>query len=88
VYGKKNKKYNSSVKHLPNTFREKNAEYKAKQKDNFDIRHKVGDSLVLPDNTEVLVTTGGTGAEPVHGTFTTGTGSPRTYIVEVPSGET
>ncbi len=63
------------------TFREKNAEFKARQKDNFDKRHKVQDSSVLLDDTEVWVTTGpGTESEPVRGTITTSTGSPSTQI--------
>ncbi len=51
--------------------------------------HKVRESSVLPDDTEVWVTTGPrTESEPVRGTITTSTGSPRSYTVEVPSGET
>ena len=70
-------------------FREKDAEFKVRQKYNFDKCHKVRESSVLPDDTEVWVTTGPrTESEPVRGTITTSTGSPRSYTVEVPSGET
>ena len=66
-------------------FRKQNAEYKAKQKANYDTRYRVRDSVAIPDDTEVWVTTG-TSSEPVCGTVRSVTGAPRSYHVEVPSG--
>ncbi len=46
-------------------------------------------NIKFETHTEVWVTTGpGTESEPVHGTITTSTGSPRSYTMEVSSGET
>ena len=52
-------------------FRKQNAEYKAKQKANYDTRYRVRDSVAIPDDMEVWVTTG-TSSEPVCGTVRSG----------------
>ena len=65
-------------------FRQKNAEYKGKQKANFDLHHHAREASEIPGQVEVWVNTG---SEPVRGTVTAPTEQPRSYMVNTPSGE-
>ena len=65
-------------------FRQQNQEYKAKQKENFDARHRAQTLPQLPDDTDVWITTG-TG--PVRGRVVSSTAAPRSYIVNTPTGD-
>ena len=67
-------------------FRKQNAKYKAKQKANYDAHYRVRNLLLVPNDTEVWVTTGAS-SEPVCGTVRDMAGAPRSYNVEVPSGD-
>ena len=65
-------------------FRRRNAEFKEKQKRQFDRRHRVLERDDLPDGTDVWIT-----SEPnlIPGTVVSAGESPRSYVVETPSGE-
>ena len=65
-------------------FRAQNKEFKKRQKTDYDRCHRVQDLLAIPDNTDVWVTTGGS---PTPGRIITTTDTPRSYIVQTPSGE-
>ena len=66
------------------TFREKDAELKTKEKQQYDRRHRVRPQDPLPDNQEVWVRTGD---RQVPGRILRNAGPPRSYIVETPSGQ-
>ena len=68
------------------SFRKQNATFKDKQKENYDNRHRVRALPTVPEDTEVWVTVG-TGAEQVRGTVTSAASTPRSYLVDIPSGE-
>ena len=59
------------------TFRELDKKKKAKQKENFDLRHRAKDLPAIPDDTEVWITTG---SEPVSGRVISPAGRPRSYV--------
>lgn len=65
-------------------FRKKNEAFKGKQKENFDRRHRARDAPEIPDDAEVWVTTG---KDPVRGRVVSASDSPRSYIVDTPTGE-
>lgn len=65
-------------------FRQKSVEYKRKQKENFDLHHRVREASELPDQVDVWVNTG---PEPVRGTVTNAAEQPRSYQVSTPSGD-
>ena len=66
------------------TFRELDKKQKAKQKENFDLRHRAKDLPAIPDDTEVWITTG---SEPVSRRVISPTGRPRSYVVKTMSGQ-
>jgi len=65
-------------------FRKKNAEFKKKQKENFDNRHRVHSLPEIPDDAEAWVNSG---PVPVRGRIVTSSDSPRSYLVSTPTGE-
>ena len=65
-------------------FRQKNAEFKRKQKRQFDRRHRVREQDDLPDGTDVWITSEST---PIRGTVVMSGENPRSYVVETPTGE-
>ena len=65
-------------------FRAQNKEFKKCQKTDYDRCHRIQDLPAIPDNTDVWVTTGGS---PTPGRIITTTDTPRSYIVQTPSGE-
>ena len=65
-------------------FKAKDKEYKEKQKENFDSRHRVKDLPSIPNDTEVWITTE---SEPQSGKVISPADRPRSYIVETPSGQ-
>jgi hypothetical protein len=69
--------------HLPH-FKQSNAQFKQKQKEDFDKRHRVMEQSKIPDETQVVITTD---KEPVEGCVVRPAESPRSYIVEMPSDE-
>ena len=64
-------------------FRQKDKDFKAKQKQNFDSRHKVKPLPDLPDDTEVWITTG-TG--PAAGRIISNANTSRSYMVDTARG--
>ena len=66
-------------------FQQANKRLKQQQKTDYDRRHRVQDLPEIPNNTEVWVTTGG---HPIPGRTIISAGTPRSYIVETPTGET
>lgn len=64
--------------------RQKDGELKAKQKANFDQRHRARPLPELPDDTDVWITTNG---NPTPGRVIARADAPRSYIVETPSGQ-
>ena len=64
-------------------FQQANEKFKQQQKADYDCRHRVQDLPEIPDNT-VLITTGG---HPVAGRTVTMAETPRSYIVQTPTGE-
>ena len=64
------------------TFRELDKNQKAKQKENFDLRHHAKDLPAIPDDTEVWITTD---SGPVSGRMISH--RPQLYVVETPSGQ-
>ena len=64
-------------------FRERNDEYKHKQKRDYDRRHQARPLPPIPDGSEVWVTSDN---QPVPGRVTTSAGTPRSYLVETPQG--
>jgi len=65
-------------------FREANKKFKNRQKHYFDKGHRTRDLSPIPDNTDVWVKSE---KEPVKGTVLTPAGTPRSYVVETPSGQ-
>lgn len=64
-------------------FRQRDQAFKKKQKKAYDKRHRVAELPIIPDDTKVWVTSGPT---PTPGRVTTPSSSPRSYLVETPSG--
>ena len=64
-------------------FRKQNQKFKAKQKRNFDKRHRTRESDAIPSDSKVWITSEGDRAE---GTVTSPANSPRSYLVETPAG--
>jgi len=65
-------------------FRKKSAQFKKKQKENFDNRHRVHSLPEIPDDAEAWVNSG---PVPVRGRIVTSSDSPRSYLVSTPTGE-
>lgn len=65
------------------TFKQKNREFKERQKRDFDKRHRVQELPPLPEDTDVWVQSDG---EPLQGRVVSMANAPRSYIVDVPSG--
>ena len=65
-------------------FRACNTQRKARQKAHYDRTHRVRELPVLPDGTNVWVTSNG---NPTPGQTVTTTDAPRLYIVQTPTGE-
>ena len=65
-------------------FAEKDKEMKERQKETYDRQHRVRPVPTLPDDTPVWVNTQG---RQVPGRVITTAGTPRSYVVEVPSGQ-
>lgn len=66
-------------------FQQANEKLKQQQKSDYDRRHRVRDLPEIPSDTDVWVTTGG---HPIPGRTITQSDTPRSYIVETPTGET
>ena len=65
-------------------FQQANDKFKKQQKRNYDKRHRVRDLPEIPDDTDVWITTG---RNPVAGRTVNMADTPRSYIVQTPSGE-
>ena len=65
-------------------FKRLDKEFKEKQKADYDRRHRVHDLQAIPDHTDVWVTTD---SHRTSGRVVTSAGTPRSYIIETPSGE-
>ena len=65
-------------------FRQQNQGYKEKQKQAFDRRHRARQLPALPDDTAVWVSTDG---DPVQGRIVSSADTPRSYLVDTPSGQ-
>ena len=65
-------------------FRQCNSDYKRKQKRYYDIRHRVHPLPFIPNNTEVWVNTGN---QQVPGRVVAPSNTPRSYLVDTPSGQ-
>ena len=66
-------------------FRKANLLFKEKQKENFDRGHRVWIQPEIPVGSEVVITTDHD--QPVQGRVVQPASTPRSYIVETPSGE-
>ena len=66
-------------------FRQANETFKQQQRRDFDQRHRVRDLPNIPDNTDVWITTNG---NPVAGRTVQMADTPRSYVVQTPSGQT
>ena len=66
-------------------FRRLNKLYKGHQKQNFDREHRVKELPKLPDDTAVWITS--EAAEPIRGRVVTAAETPRSYVVDTPTGE-
>jgi len=64
-------------------FRKQDGEFKSKQKQDYDRRHRVQSLPPIPDESEVWITFG---PQPVQGNATS-TNAPRSYIIQTDSGE-
>ena len=64
-------------------FRKENERFKARQKWNFDKQHRTKDSDTIPSDTTVWITSEG---EKAPATVVSSANSPRSYLVETPSG--
>ena len=64
-------------------FRKLNQKFKARQKRDFDKRHRAKESDAIPCDSPVWITSEGGRAE---GTVVSPANSPRSYLVETPSG--
>ena len=67
-----------------NDFRSKNKKFKASQQHHYNRRHKAKDLPPIPDDTDVWITSE---ENPIRGRVTAPADSPRSYIVETPSGQ-
>ena len=67
------------------TFRGKHEQYKDKQNCNYDVSHRVQSRSEIPIGTEVWVSSGGN--DRLRGKVTSSADTPRSHIVETPSGE-
>ena len=67
------------------TFQGKHQQYKDKQKCNYDVSHRVQSRSEIPIGMEVWVSSGGN--DHLRGKVTSSVNTPRSYIVETPSGE-
>ena len=65
-------------------FRRLNKEFKQHQKYNFDRRHRVQELPPISDEQDVWISTDG---EPTPGTVVSSAPTPRSYIVETPTGQ-
>ena len=65
-------------------FRRLDGTHKDRQKKDFDREHRVHDLPEIPDDTEVWVTSD---AGPIPGRIVTAAETPRSYVVETPTGE-
>ena len=65
-------------------FRERNAEFKQQQKEQFNSRHGVKELPEIPDDSEVWITSEG---RPISGRVVSTGETPRSYVVETDSGE-
>ena len=65
-------------------FKRDNLHFKEKQKENFDKHHRVREQSEIPDGSEVVITTD---KQPVEGRVVEPAETPRSYIVQTPSGE-
>ena len=65
-------------------FRQKNAQFKAKQKKQFNRQHRVVEQDDFPDGTSVWITSE---SNTIPGTVVSSGESPRLYVVETPTGE-
>ena len=65
-------------------FRQSNKVHKESQKENYDSRHRVRDLPEIPNNTAVFINTGG---NVTSGRTVSMTDTPRSYIVDTPSGQ-
>ena len=65
-------------------FRQKNAQFKAKQKKQFDRQHRVVEQDDIPEGTSVWITSE---SNTIPGTVVSTGESPRSYVVETPTGE-
>ena len=65
-------------------FRQKNAQFKEKQKEQFDHRHRTRKLPPIPDDTEVWITSED---RPLPGRVITADERPRSYVVETQSGQ-
>ena len=66
------------------SFRELDKQYKGKQKESFDRRHRVKDLPLIPNNTEVWIASED---DPVPGRVVSPADRPRSYVVETRSGQ-
>ena len=64
-------------------FRKQNQKFKAKQKRDYDKRHRTKESDAIPDGSTVWITSEGERAE---GTVISPADSPRSYLVDTPAG--
>ena len=64
-------------------FREKNESFKKKQERDYNRRHRVREVPSLPDDAAVWVTSGN---RPISGRVITAANTPRSYLVETPTG--
>ena len=69
--------------HFLPDFQQKDNEFKEKQKRNYDRRHHVRPADTLPDNYSVWVTTNNS---QIPGRVISNAGTPRSYLVDTPSG--
>ena len=69
--------------HFLPDFRQKDKEFKEKQKRNYDRRHHVRPADTLPDNSSVWITASNS---QIPGTVVSNAGTPRSYLVDTPSG--
>ena len=65
-------------------FQQADEKFKKQQKTDYDRRHRVRNLPEIPDNTDVWVTTGG---HPIAGRTVTFANTPRSYVVQTPTGE-
>ena len=65
-------------------FQQQDHLFKAQQKKNYDKRHRVQHLPSLPENTPVKITSGG--VQHSSGTIVSQAATPRSYLVETPSG--